>query len=165
MAARVGLARLGVLDWIAIALLAVARMATVARGNFLGLCLLCCLFASVTTMTLNLETTAVLLTPVTLALDIEPLAMCIVCLANTASLLPVSNLTNLLAANRVDLSCLRQPVGQVSAGQPRRGRDEAQRPTTKRNDRQPKEGRKYVDARVPALAQRGRGEVRRSRTG
>jgi arsenical pump membrane protein len=162
MAARLGLglARLGVLDWIAIALLAAGlifvatgllpsgdasatvrrilpillflatilvlaeltaaagvfdvaatRLAIVARGNFLGLFLLCCLFAAVTTMTLNLDTTAVLLTPVMLALartlDIEPLplAMCTVWLANTASLLlPVSNLTNLLAQNRVGLS-------------------------------------------------------------
>jgi arsenical pump membrane protein len=87
------------------------RLAIVARGNFLGLFLLCCLFAAVTTMTLNLDTTAVLLTPVMLALarslDVEPLplAMCTVWLANTASLLlPESNLTNLLAANRVDLS-------------------------------------------------------------
>jgi arsenical pump membrane protein len=154
------LARLGVLDWIAIALLAAGlifvgtgllpsgdasatvrrilpillflatilvlaeltavagvfdvaatRLAIVARGNFLGLFLLCCAFASVTTMALNLDTTAVLLTPVMLALartlDTEPLplAMCTVWLANTASLLlPVSNLTNLLAQNRVGLS-------------------------------------------------------------
>ena len=90
---------------------AATRLAIVARGNFLGLFLLCCLFAAVTTMTLNLDTTAVLLTPVMLALartlDVEPLplAMCTVWLANTASLLlPVSNLTNLLAQNRVGLS-------------------------------------------------------------
>jgi arsenical pump membrane protein len=158
--ARLGLARLGVLDWIAIGLLAAGlifvgtgllpsadasatvrrilpillflgtilvlaeltaaagvfdvaatRLAIVARGNFLGLFLLCCVLASVTTMTLNLDTTAVLLTPVMLALartlDMEPLplAMCTVWLANTASLLlPVSNLTNLLAQNRVGLS-------------------------------------------------------------
>ena len=158
--ARARLARLGVLDWIAIALLATGlvfvatgllpsgdasatvrrilpillflatilvlaeltavagvfdvaatRLAIVARGNFLGLFLLCCAFASVTTMALNLDTTAVLLTPVMLALartlDVEPLplAMCTVWLANTASLLlPVSNLTNLLAQNRVGLS-------------------------------------------------------------
>ena len=160
LAALLGLARLGVLDWTAIALLAAGlafagtgllpsadaaatvhrilpillflatilvlaeltaaagvfdvaatRLAIVARGNFAGLFLLCCAFASVTTMTLNLDTTAVLLTPVMLALartldtDPLPLAMCTVWLANTASLLlPVSNLTNLLAADRVDLS-------------------------------------------------------------
>jgi arsenical pump membrane protein len=160
MPARLGLARLGVLDWIAVVLLAAGlifvgtgllpsgdasatmrrilpillflatilvlaeltaaagvfdvaatRLAIVARGNFLGLFLLCCAFASLTTMALNLDTTAVLLTPVMLALartlDVEPLplAMCTVWLANTASLLlPVSNLTNLLAQNRVGLS-------------------------------------------------------------
>jgi arsenical pump membrane protein len=160
MPARLGLARLGVLDWIAVVLLAAGlifvgtgllpsgdasatmrrilpillflatilvlaeltaaagvfdvaatRLAIAARGNFLGLFLLCCAFASLTTMALNLDTTAVLLTPVMLALartlDVEPLplAMCTVWLANTASLLlPVSNLTNLLAQNRVGLS-------------------------------------------------------------
>jgi Na+/H+ antiporter NhaD/arsenite permease-like protein len=90
---------------------AATRLAIVARGNFLALFLLCCAFASLTTITLNLDTTAVLLTPVMLALartlDMNPLplAMCTVWLANTASLLlPVSNLTNLLAASRVDLS-------------------------------------------------------------
>jgi len=71
---------------------------------------LCVLFATVTTTVLNLDTTAVLLTPVMLALALRtgiaavPLAMTTVWLANTASLLlPVSNLTNLLAANRVAL--------------------------------------------------------------
>src|SRR6185312_14126449 len=68
-------------------------------------------FAATTTTVLNLDTTAVLLTPVMLALArkagiaVIPLAMTTVWLANTASLLlPVSNLTNLLAANRVALS-------------------------------------------------------------
>jgi Na+/H+ antiporter NhaD/arsenite permease-like protein len=75
--------------------------------------LLCVAFASVTTIALNLDTTAVLLTPVMLALASRvgiapvPLAMTTVWLANTASLLlPVSNLTNLLASNRVALSPL-----------------------------------------------------------
>src|SRR6185437_5833205 len=36
---------------------AATRLAIVARGNFLGLFLLCCAFASVTTMALNLATT------------------------------------------------------------------------------------------------------------
>jgi arsenical pump membrane protein len=87
-----------------------ARMAIVGRGNYLALFLLCVVFASLTTMFLNLDTTAVLLTPVMLSLAPEariaalPLAMTTVWLANTASLLlPVSNLTNLLAANRVAL--------------------------------------------------------------
>jgi arsenical pump membrane protein len=86
------------------------RMAIVGRGNYLALFLLCVAFASLTTMFLNLDTTAVLLTPVMLALAPEariaalPLAMTTVWLANTASLLlPVSNLTNLLAADRVAL--------------------------------------------------------------
>jgi Na+/H+ antiporter NhaD/arsenite permease-like protein len=62
-------------------------------------------------MFLNLDTTAVLLTPVLLALASKaqivalPLAMTTIWLTNTASLLfPVSNLTNLLAANRVALA-------------------------------------------------------------
>jgi arsenical pump membrane protein len=87
------------------------RLTIAARGSFAMLFLLCVLFASVTTITLNLDTTAVLLTPVMLALarklDIAPvpLAMTTIWLANTASLLlPVSNLTNLLAANRVGLA-------------------------------------------------------------
>ncbi|RJQ67105.1 arsenic transporter [Pseudonocardiaceae bacterium YIM PH 21723] len=86
------------------------RLAVLGRGNYLALFLLCVVFASVTTMFLNLDTTAVLLTPVLLALAARagiaplPLAMTTMWLANTASLLlPVSNLTNLLAADRVAL--------------------------------------------------------------
>ncbi|WP_314174397.1 SLC13 family permease [Streptomyces winkii] len=81
------------------------------KGSYPLLFGLCVLFASVTTVTLNLDTTAVLLTPVMLALATRvgiaavPLAMTTVWLSNTASLLlPVSNLTNLLAADRVALS-------------------------------------------------------------
>jgi arsenical pump membrane protein len=88
-----------------------ARLAIVGRGNYLALFVLCVTFAAATTMFLNLDTTAVLLTPVMLALAPRariaalPLAMTTVWLANTASLvLPVSNLTNLLAAGRVALS-------------------------------------------------------------
>src|SRR5215472_11505543 len=95
----------GVFDVIAV------RVAGRARGNYLALFALCVLFAVVTTTVLNLDTTAVLLTPVMLALARKvgiaaiPLAMTTVWLANTASLLlPVSNLTNLLAANRVALA-------------------------------------------------------------
>jgi arsenical pump membrane protein len=87
------------------------RIAILGRGNYLVLFLLCVLFASATTATLNLDTTAVLLTPVMLATARRAqvsglaLAMATVWLANTASLLlPVSNLTNLLAANRVALA-------------------------------------------------------------
>ena len=86
------------------------RLATLGRGNFAALFCLCVAFAAITTISLNLDTTAVLLTPVMLALARSlkvpplPLAMTTVWLANTASLLlPVSNLTNLLAANRVSL--------------------------------------------------------------
>ena len=84
------------------------RLAIAARGNFAALFGLCVAFAAATTIGLNLDTTAVLLTPVMLALARAlkvpplPIAMCTVWLANTASLLlPVSNLTNLLAADRV----------------------------------------------------------------
>jgi arsenical pump membrane protein len=91
-----------------------ARAAIAASGSLPVLFLLSAAFAAATAMFLNLDTTAVLLTPVMLALaekvDVPgaPLAMTTVWLANTASLLlPVSNLTNLLAADRVDLSAPR----------------------------------------------------------
>ncbi|WP_170323011.1 ArsB/NhaD family transporter [Acrocarpospora macrocephala] len=87
------------------------RLALLGRGSYPMLFLLCVAFASCTTMFLNLDTTAVLLTPVMLALAPRariaplPLAMTTVWLANTASLLlPVSNLTNLLALDKVGLS-------------------------------------------------------------
>jgi arsenical pump membrane protein len=90
-----------------------ARVTILARGRNVALFGLCVAFAALTTMFLNLDTTAVLLTPVMLATAIRagvpplPLAMTTVWLANTASLLlPVSNLTNLLAMNRVELSPL-----------------------------------------------------------
>jgi Na+/H+ antiporter NhaD/arsenite permease-like protein len=97
-------AEAGVFDVIAV------RAARLGRGNYLALFVMCVFFAAFTTVVLNLDTTAVLLTPVMLALAVRtgiaaiPLAMTTVWLANTASLLlPVSNLTNLLAANRVSL--------------------------------------------------------------
>ncbi len=87
------------------------RVAIAGRGNYVALWALCGLFATLTTTVLNLDTTAVLLTPVMLALAVParitplPLAMTTLWLANTASLLlPVSNLTNLLAAGRVGLT-------------------------------------------------------------
>ncbi|MCP3787148.1 SLC13 family permease [Micromonospora sp. A3M-1-15] len=87
-----------------------ARVAITARGSYRALFWLCVGFASVTTIALNLDTTAVLLTPVMIALARKlgvpptPLAMTTVWLANTASLLlPVSNLTNILASDRIDL--------------------------------------------------------------
>ena len=88
-----------------------AWVARAGRGSYALLFVLCGAFASLTTVTLNLDTTAVLLTPVMLAMAARvgiatvPLAMTTVWLANTASLLlPVSNLTNLLAADRTRLS-------------------------------------------------------------
>lgn len=84
-----------------------------ARGSTLLLWLLVVVLATLATVFLSLDTTAVLLTPVVLALAQQlgiaalPFAMTTVWLANTASmLLPVSNLTNLLAQDRLDLSTL-----------------------------------------------------------
>lgn len=90
-----------------------SRLAIASRGSWAALFLLCGGLATLTTLVLNLDTTAVLLTPVLLALarslrvPAGPLAVTTVWLANTASLLlPVSNLTNLLAADRVGLAPL-----------------------------------------------------------
>lgn len=87
-----------------------SRLVRMARGHYPVLFVLCVVFASATTIFLNLDTTAVLLTPVMLAIAAKanipgmPLAMLTVWLANTASLpLPVSNLTNLLAHDRMNL--------------------------------------------------------------
>ncbi|WP_433442150.1 SLC13 family permease [Nonomuraea sp. CA-141351] len=87
-----------------------ARMAVFGRGNYAALFFLCTAFASFITIFLNLDTTAVLLTPVMLALAPKariaalPLAMTTIWLANTASLLlPVSNLTNLLGMEKIGL--------------------------------------------------------------
>jgi arsenical pump membrane protein len=87
----------------------VARWAAVlGRGSVLGLWLLVVLVATIATAVLSLDTTAVLLTPVVLVLarrlglGQELFAFTAVWLANTASLiLPVSNLTNLLAYARL----------------------------------------------------------------
>lgn len=85
-----------------------ARLARWARGRVLALWLLIVALAVVVTAFLSLDTTAVLLTPVVVAvaranrLPPMPFAFATVWLANTASLfLPVSNLTNLLAAHRL----------------------------------------------------------------
>ncbi len=84
-------------------------MARAGRGNYVALFLLCVAFASLTTIFLNLDTTAVLLTPVMLALaaraDRDPAARHDhgVARQHRELLLPVSNLTNLLAADRVAL--------------------------------------------------------------
>lgn len=83
------------------------RAARVARGRRLVLWALVVLLATASTVVLSLDTTAVLVTPVVLALARRtgtrplPLALTVLALANTASLLlPVSNLTNLLVAHR-----------------------------------------------------------------
>ncbi|MFP5348203.1 MAG: SLC13 family permease [Actinomycetes bacterium] len=75
-----------------------------ARGSVLLLFLLVVVVGTLTTVLLSLDTTAVLLTPAVVALcdrldvDVVPFALATLWLANTASLLlPVSNLTNLLA--------------------------------------------------------------------
>src|SRR3954453_13426390 len=90
---------------------AAREAAHVAAGRTPALFLLVAVLATGTTILLGLDTTAVLLTPVVLAvadqlsLSPVPFAMVTVWLANTASLLlPVSNLTNLLALRELDLS-------------------------------------------------------------
>jgi arsenical pump membrane protein len=90
---------------------AAQRAARLARGRTPLLFGLVVLLATATTIVLSLDTTAVLVTPVvlTLAQRLElnpvPFALATVWLANTASLLlPVSNLTNLLAVDHLDLT-------------------------------------------------------------
>ncbi|MGN7968209.1 SLC13 family permease [Microbacterium sp. 22296] len=82
-----------------------ARLARIARGRTVWLWVLVVALATAATAFLSLDTTAVLLTPVVISmavarkLDPLPFAFVTVVLANTASLvLPVSNLTNLLAS-------------------------------------------------------------------
>ncbi|MDP9219029.1 MAG: SLC13 family permease [Actinomycetota bacterium] len=82
--------------------------ARVGRGRTWVLWLLMVALATSSTIVLSLDTTAVLLTPVALALAVQVgispalFAMTTVWLADTASmLLPVSNLTNLLALHRL----------------------------------------------------------------
>jgi arsenical pump membrane protein len=88
---------------------AAREAAHLGRGRTWRLWLLVVALASALTVVLSLDTCAVLLTPVVLAmarqLDIPPklFAFTTVWLAGTASLLlPVSNLTNLLALHRLD---------------------------------------------------------------
>lgn len=88
----------GVFDW------AAHRLAVVSRGSTGLLVAAVVLLAIVVTVLLSLDTTAVLLTPAVVVvgeqagLPTPPLAVLALWLANTASLLlPVSNLTNLLA--------------------------------------------------------------------
>ena len=86
----------------------IAAAAGLARGRTLALWLVTVLLAVVCTVFFSLDTTAVLLTPLVVLLARRaglpplPFAVTIVWLANTASLLlPVSNLTNLLALTRL----------------------------------------------------------------
>jgi arsenical pump membrane protein len=88
---------------------AAREAAHLARGRMWRLWLLVVVLATALTIVLSLDTCAVLLTPVVLAmarqLDIPPkiFAFTTVWLAGTASmLLPVSNLTNLLALHQFD---------------------------------------------------------------
>lgn len=85
------------------------HVARAGRGSTGALFVLVAGLATTVTAVLSLDTTAVLLTPVVLTMSRRlglppvPFAMLIVWLANTASLLlPVSNLTNLLAVDRLD---------------------------------------------------------------
>lgn len=95
-------ARAGVFDVVA------STLARISRGRTIVLWLAVVALAVATTAFLSLDTTAVLLTPVVVAvarangLNPLPFAFTTVWLANTASLaLPVSNLTNLLAVERM----------------------------------------------------------------
>ncbi len=92
---------------------AAGACARLARGSTLRLFALVAVLGTATTIGMSLDTTAVLLTPVVLTvtdrLGLRPLpfALLAVWLANTTSLLlPVSNLTNLLALQRQHLSTL-----------------------------------------------------------
>ncbi|WP_427008468.1 SLC13 family permease [Pseudarthrobacter sp. H2] len=87
------------------------RLAALGRGRVVLLWLLVIGLAAVSTVFLSLDTTAVLVTPVVVLLAVHaripplPFALTTIWLANTASLLlPVSNLTNLLAQDRLRLS-------------------------------------------------------------
>jgi arsenical pump membrane protein len=90
---------------------AAVRMARLGRGSVPGLFLLVAMLGAATTVLLSLDTTAVLLTPVVLSLAARlrlnplPFALLAVWIANAASLLlPISNLTNLLAIDRLGVS-------------------------------------------------------------
>ncbi len=95
-------AEAGLFDYIA------RKLARWGRGRAILLWLMVVLFATAGTVFLSLDTAAVLLTPIVVVLARQsglnplPFAISTVWLANTASLLlPVSNLTNLLAENRL----------------------------------------------------------------
>ncbi|MDQ1701420.1 MAG: arsenical pump rane protein [Frankiaceae bacterium] len=93
---------------------AAVKAARTASGHGWRLYALVVVLGTATTVVLSLDTTAVLLTPVLIALAQRchlrplPLAMTAVWLANIASLLlPVSNLTNLIALHALGLHPLR----------------------------------------------------------
>ncbi|TFD88117.1 arsenic transporter [Cryobacterium lactosi] len=95
------------------------RLTLWARGRTWLLWLLVVLLAVLSTIFLSLDTTAVLLTPVVVVMARHvglgplPFALTTVWLANTASLmLPVSNLTNLLAQSRLS-AMLGHPVSPL----------------------------------------------------
>ena len=98
---------------------AAARLAArLGRGRTVVLWLLVVLLGTLATVVLSLDTTAVLLTPVVLALaaqlrlDPLPFAITTVWLANTASLLlPVSNLTNLIGLDTLEGFGIRGTAG------------------------------------------------------
>ncbi|UFS58396.1 SLC13 family permease [Subtercola endophyticus] len=84
------------------------RLAAWGRGRVWMLWVFVLVLATVSTLFLSLDTTAVLVTPVVVLLALNagispiPFAVATVWLANTASLLlPISNLTNLLAAEQM----------------------------------------------------------------
>jgi arsenical pump membrane protein len=87
--------------------------ARVAGGSRIALFLLFIALATVSTWVLSIDTTAVLLAPIGLAMASElglsalPFAFASIWLANSASLLlPVSNLTNLLAQDKLGLGAI-----------------------------------------------------------
>lgn len=104
-------AEAGLFDWLA------QHATTWARGRSWLLWLIVVALATVCTIFLSLDTTAVLLTPVVIVmarhvgLSPLPFVFTTVWLANTASmLLPVSNLTNLLAESKLE-QIVGHPVG------------------------------------------------------
>ncbi|GAB38384.1 MULTISPECIES: SLC13 family permease [Gordonia] len=101
-------ARAGVFVWVGVVL---ARW---SRGSAIGLLRIVFVVAAITTAVLSLDTTIVLLTPVAvltarhIGARVTPIAFASNHLANSAStLLPVSNLTNLLAFGAAGLSFTR----------------------------------------------------------
>lgn len=97
---------------------AARQAARLARGRVPALFTAVVALAVTCTVLLGLDTTAVLLTPAVLSLCAQtglapwPYALTVVWLANTSSLLlPVSNLTNLLAVDRLDLTARAYAAG------------------------------------------------------